>query len=171
MAKAPRENAGLSLLQTNPSREVMLEKMRNKLASKPSTAQIKTERNREKRRSAATTWTIRGLVLLALAAVNYLFIGNGEVIASKLRKPSVPRLPTPAMTISADEQALYYTYALYDYQKLEEHFKITGFFAVDQVDAKRKLQELLPRVSPQTLGTISGYTPVAFKSVATEAAR
>jgi hypothetical protein len=171
MAKLSRDNTGLSLLQNNPSREAMLEKMRNKLASKPSTAQIQIERKRDQRRSAATTWTIRALVLLALAAVNYLFIGNGDLIASKLRKPAVPRLPVPALTASADEQALYYAYALYDYPKLEERFKIKGFYAVDQNDARRKLEALLPEVSPQTLGTISGYTPVAFKSAGAGAER
>src|SRR4051812_1820779 len=124
MAKAPRDNPGLSLLQANPSREVMLEKMRNKLASKPSTAQIHSDLKREKRRSAATTWTVRALILLALAAVNYLFLGNGDLLASKLRKPSVPRLPAPALALSADDQALYYAYALYDYQRLEERFKV-----------------------------------------------
>jgi hypothetical protein len=163
MAKLSRDNPGLSLLQNNPSREVMLEKMRNKLASKPSTAQVQTERKREQRRGAATTWTIRALVLLALAAVNYLFLGNGDLIASKLRKPAVPRLPAPAAA-SADEKALYYAYALYDYPKLEQQFKIKGFFAVDQADARRKLEALLPEVSPRTLGTISGYTPIAFKT-------
>jgi hypothetical protein len=169
MAKPSRENTGLSLLQTNPSREAMLEKMRNKLASKPSSAQVKTEYKRDVRRQAATTWTIRALVLLALAAVNYLLIGNGELIASKLRKPAVPRLPAPALTYSADERALYYAYALYDYPKLKERYGVAGFVAVDQADAKRKLEALLPEVSPQTLGTISGYTPVAFKSVGMEA--
>jgi hypothetical protein len=171
MAKLSRDNPGLSLLQSNPSREVMLEKMRNKLASKPSTAQIQTERKRDQRRGAATTWTIRALILLALAAVNYLFLGNGDLIASKLRKPSVPRLPAPALSSSADERALYYAYALYDYPKLEEQFKVKGFFAVDQNDAKRKLEALLPEVSPQTLGTISGYTPVAFKTPEAGASR
>jgi hypothetical protein len=170
MAKASRDNTGLSLIQSNPSREAMLEKMRNKLASKPGTAQIRSEHKRGKRRSAATTWTVRALVLLSLAAVNYLFLGNGDLIASKLRKPSVPRLPVPAAALSVDERALYYAYALYDYPRLEERFKVTGFYAVDQTDAKRKLEALLPQVSPQTLGTISGYIPVAFKTPGTEAA-
>lgn len=170
MAKLSRDNTGLSLLQNNPSREVMLEKMRNKLASKPSTVQVQIERKRDQRRSAATTWTIRALVLLALAGVNYLFLGNGDLIVSKLRKPAVPRLPVPVVA-SADEKALYYAYALYDYPRLEREFKIKGFFAVDQADARRKLEALLPEVSPRTLGTISGYTPVAFRTPEMGAAR
>jgi hypothetical protein len=168
MAKPSRDNTGLSLLQTNPSREVMLEKMRNKLASKPSSAQVQIEHKRDKGRRAATTWTIRALVLLALAAVNYLLIGNGELIAAKLSKPAVPRLPAPALTASADERALYYAYALYDSPKLKERYGVSGFYAVDQADAKRKLEALLPEISPRALGTISGYTPVAFKSAGTE---
>jgi hypothetical protein len=170
MAKAYRDNSGLNLLQNNPPRELLLEKMRGKLASTPSAANVQVERKREVRKRAAASWIVRAVALLALGAINYLLIGNRDVIAAKLHKPAVARLPAPTESFSADERALYYAYALYDYPKLKERYGISGFYAVDQADARNKLQALMPMVSPRTLGAISAYTPVGFKSAAAEAA-
>jgi hypothetical protein len=166
MANHPRDN-GVTLLQRNPSREQLLEKMRNKLAASPGTAQAESQRRKEVRRRSAGTWAVRALALLGLCAINYLLIGNRDVIAAKLHKPAVPRLPAAAETLSPDAQALYYVYALYDYPRLREQYGVNGFLAVDQKEARRRLDELLPRVSPKTLGTISGYMPVAFRAVRT----
>lgn len=164
MAKLSRENTGLSLLQNNPPREQLLEKMRGKLASTPSVAKVETERKREVRKRATATWTVRALVLLGFCAINYFLIGNRDVISAKLHKPAVPRLPVPSESFSPDEKALYYAFALFDYPRLKEKYGVAGFYAVDQADTKRRIEALLPEVKPQTLGVISGYMPVAFRS-------
>lgn len=163
MAKAIRDT-GLTLLQSNPSRELLLEKMRGKLATTPTTVHVETERKRDVRRRTTASWTIRALALLGLCALNYFIIGNRDVIAAKLRAPAVPRLPTVSESLTPDQQALYYAYALFDYPKLQEQYKVSGFYAVNQADAKKRLQALLPQVSNRALGEISRYIPVAFKS-------
>jgi hypothetical protein len=163
MPKPSRDN-GLSLLQNNPSRDLLLEKMRSKLATTPSTAQAETERKREVRRRATASWTVRGLALAGLIALNYFVFGHREEIAAKLQRHAVPSLPAPSAAASPDEQALYYVYALFDYPKLGARFGVTGFYAVDQAAAKRRVEDLLPRVSMKTLGEISRYMPVAFRS-------
>lgn len=163
MAKASRDT-GLTLLQSNPSRELLLEKMRGKLATTPTTVHVETERKRDVRRRTTASWTIRALALLGLCALNYFIIGNRDVIAAKLRAPAVPRLPTVSESLTPDQQALYYAYALFDYPKLQEQYKVSGFYAVNQADAKKRLQALLPQVSNRALGEISRYIPVAFKS-------
>jgi hypothetical protein len=163
MAKA-RRDTGLSLLQNNPPRELLLEKMRSKLASTPSTAQVETERKRDVRRRATASWTVRGLALAGLIALNYFVFGHREQIAAKLHRHAVPALPSPSAAASPDEQALYYVYALFDYPKLAARYGVTGFYAVDQAAVKRRLEELMPRVSMKTLGEISRYMPVAFRS-------
>lgn len=136
MAKPASRDTGLSLMQNNPPRELLLEKMRSKLATTPPAA---------------------------LVAINYFLIGNRDAITAKIRKPAVPTLPQPSENLSTDEQALYYVYALYDYPKLASTFGLKGFVAVDQNEARRRLDELLPDVGPKTLGEISRYMPVAFK--------
>jgi hypothetical protein len=167
MAK-PTRDTGLTLMQNNLPRELLLEKMRGKLASTPGATLVETERKRDVRRRATASWTVRGIALIALCALNYFIIGNRDAIAAKLSKPSIARLPSPVESSSADQQALYYVYALYDYPKLKETFGVSGFYAVDQADAKRRIQALLPQVSNRALGEISRYMPVAFKSVSDE---
>jgi hypothetical protein len=78
---------------------------------------------------------------------------------------SVPALPVPQTTLSADDQALYWTYAMYDIGKLRERFGVSGYYAINQTSARRSLENLLPDVSPAVLGEISAYTSVAFKTV------
>lgn len=167
MAK-PSRDTGLTLMQSHPSRELLLEKMRSKLATTPGATLVANERNREVRKRATASWTMRAIALIALCALNYFIIGNRDVIAARLSKPSVPRLPAPSEAATPDQQALYYVYALYDYPKLKEGYGLTGFYAVNQAEAKRRIQALLPLVSNRTLGEISRYMPVAFKSVSSE---
>ena len=163
MAK-PSRDTGLSLLQQSPSRELLLEKMRSKLASTPSAAATVAVRRAEIRKSVTATWSMRALMLLGFIAINYFIIGHRGTLAAKIGIKSVPSLPTPS-AYTTDEQALYYVYALYDYPMLEQRFGASQFFAIDQAETRRKLDALLPEVSPETLGAISRYMPVAFKSV------
>lgn len=164
MNKTSRDT-GLSLLQTNPSRELLLEKMRSKLATTPAAAVVETTRKREVRRRNGKSWVVRGLILAGIVAVNYLAIGQKDAIQAKISRKAVASLPVPGDNLTTDEMALYYTYALYDYPKLKTTFHINGFVAVDQADAKRQLEDLLPDVSAKALNEISRYTPIAFRSV------
>ena len=143
MQKVYRE-PGVSLLQQNPARDAMLQKMRSKLATTPSQAVVVETQKREVRRSSTATWTVRGIALLGLVAVNYFILGNREAIAAKIRKPAVPVLEAPSEAMTPDDQAMYYALALYDWPRFQHDFNVEGFVAVDANDAKRKLQELLP---------------------------
>jgi hypothetical protein len=156
---------GMSLIQHNQPREAMLAKMREKLASTPAPGKEMEKRGRSRRRKQAATWAYRiGLVLLVIGA-NYLLIGHKETIIARLGLEAVPGLPKPAANLDADQQALYWTYALYDFKKFRSTFGVDGHFAINQIEARRKLEDLLPMVTPATLGEISAYAPVAFKTV------
>jgi hypothetical protein len=164
MNKTSRD-PGLSLLQQNPSRELLLEKMRSKLATTPAAAMVRTEHKKEARQRSGKTWTTRGLILAGIVAINYFAIGNKDLIASKISRRAVASLPVPSDNLSTDEQAMYYVFALYDYPRLKETYGVKGFFAIDQAYARRQLDDLLPDVSPKALGEISKYMPVAFKTI------
>jgi hypothetical protein len=164
MAKHSKD-PGLALLQRNPSRELFLEKMRGKLATTPAPAVEKEARNREVRAKRAFSWTLYGSILLVIAGANYLFIGHKDTIVAKLGLESVPSLPGPAESLSPDEQALYWTYAMYDIGKFRKQFEVQGYLAINQTHARKSLEDLLPEVSPAVLGEISSYTSVAFKTV------
>ena len=158
-------DTGLSLLQQNPSRELLLEKMRSKLATTPAAAIAQVVHKREVRQRNGKSWTVRGLILAGIIGINYFAIGQKDAIVAKISRRAVASLPVASENYSTDEQALYYVYALYDYPKLKEVYGVHGFFAIDQADAKRQIDELLPYVSPKVLGEISRYMPVAFRSV------
>jgi hypothetical protein len=159
------KDTGIALLQKNPARDLFLEKMRSKLASTPAPALEQATRKREVRKKNATSWTVRAAIVLAVLAGNYFLIGHKNTIVAKLGLESVPSLPVPEQALSADDQALYWTYAMYDIGKFRERFGITGYYAINQTNARRSLESLLPQVSPAVLGEISAYAPVAFKSV------
>lgn len=164
MAEASK-NRGMSLIQHDPSREALLSKMREKLASTPNASAILEKRGRTQRRGNTVTWGYRIGLLALVVAANYLFFGQKNTIIARLGMESVPRLPSPAATLSDDDQALYWTYALYDIGKFRSRFGVDGYYAIDQNRARTGLQELLPLVSPAVLGEISSYGPVAFRYV------
>ena len=164
MANTSKDH-GLALLQKNPSRELILEKMRNKLATTPAPSMLQAERKRDIRKKTAASWTVRGAILLVFVGANFFLIGNKDTIVAKLGMEAVPPLPIPKKNLSVDEQALYWTYAMYDIGKLRHRFGVNGYFAINAVNARRALEAILPEVSPEVLGEISAYTPVAFKTV------
>jgi hypothetical protein len=153
-------DTGFSLLQQNPSREILLQKMRGKLASTPSIEAKTMTRQRDVRQRTTATWGVRVLMLAGFLAINWFAIGHRDVFVAKPAKHKVAVLPVPGTAYSTDDQALYYAYALYDYPMLKERFGISGAFAVDQGHARAKLDALLGEVSPQTLGIISAYIPM-----------
>jgi hypothetical protein len=155
-----------SLLQRDPGREAMLCKMRGTLAgtAAPSPHEV---RRRGQARGEKWTWVVRIGAALGLVAINFLVLEKKDVLLASMGYEGVPSLPKPGSSLSQDEQALYYTYALYYYGKLRENFKIDGFYAIDQASARAKLDELMPKVSSATLSEISRYTPVAFRTVGT----
>ncbi|MDB5051484.1 MAG: hypothetical protein JWO30_4555 [Fibrobacteres bacterium] len=157
---------GASLLQNNPAREMLLEKMRSKLATTPPPALEQALRRRVSRRTSLFSWGWKAGLALVFVAANYLLISHKDVIISRIGLESVPALPKPEKKMDVDEQALYWTYALYDIRKFRQHFGVQGYYAINSKDARKQLEALLPQVGPATLGMISAYGPiVAFKSV------
>ena len=154
----------LSLLQRDPGRDAMLTKMRGKLAgfAQPPVEEVRSKAVSKRRNYA---WAGRIALLAALVAGNYLLIDNQHVLLAKMGYEGVPSLPKPSRTLTLDERALYYTYALYDINKFRQQFGMDGAFAIDQKQVRSKLDDLLPKVTPATLGMISAYTPVGFKSI------
>jgi len=156
---------GPSLLQKNPSREVLLGKMRDKLARNHPIAHVQEVQMREVRKRQRVSWAVRILLFAIIVGVNFILIGQKDTLMSHLGYQAVPSLPKPRASLSPDEQALYWTYALYDIQKFRTRFNVLGYFAIDQKSAKKSLEALLPEISNATLGEISSYAPVAFRSV------
>lgn len=153
----------LSLLQKDPAREAVLSKMRGKLAGFAPPPAVAAPRHRASLPKAVVgKWALRIMMVALIAAVNWLLIDRKDALLAKMGYEGVPALPKPSGGLTLDERALYYAYALYDISKFRQRFGLTGFYAIDQAIARKKLEDLLPLVSAATLGEISGYAPVGF---------
>lgn len=153
----------LSLLQKDPAREAKLARMRGKLATFVPPAPETGSRPRSPvSRAVIGKWALRVAMVALIAAINWLLIDRKDVLLAKMGYEGVPALPKPSGNLTLDERALYYAYALYDIAKFRQRFGLTGFYAIDQSIAKKKLEDLLPLVSAATVSEISGYAPVGF---------
>lgn len=155
----------LSLLQKDAGREAVLSRMRGKLAGVVSPAVVHESRQRARGRGRALTWTVRILSVAMVVGINYLLLDKKDVLLAKIGYEGVPSLPKASQSLSTDEQALYYAYALYDFGKFRERFGATEYPAVDQAATRKLLDGLLPRVSLAVQGEISGYAPVGYRTI------
>lgn len=155
----------LSLLQKDANREAVLSKMRGKLAGVVSPAVVHESRQKARSRGRVVTWSVRILSVAMVAGINYLLLDRKDVLLAKIGYEGVPSLPKAAQSLSVDDQALYYAYALYDIAKFRERFGAAEYYAVDQAATRKRLEELLPRVSLAVQGEISGYAPVGYRAI------
>lgn len=186
MAERPKE-FDVSLIQRDPARdardrEAMLSKMRGKLAgfAPPRPAAMEQAPRQVRRQGGILSLPARGrpgrwgvwvgLALLA-AAANWLLIERKDTLMAKVGISGIPSLPEPGRALGADDKALYYAYALYDFAKLRERFQVTQHFVIDQAKARKRLQDLVPQISTATLGEISRYAPIGYMSVTTGGSR
>lgn len=162
------DDSGFSLIQNHGDRALQLEKMRAKLASqslglrlpaKPRQRFIPAVLTQPIKMGEAQSWAGRLLIALSLVA------GNGAYLAlrheAKVRQVArhLPKLPVPAANLSTDRQALYWAYALYDFDKLTSEFGVPKGTLVDFGAARAKLDALLPLVDAPTRLAIERYLP------------
>ncbi|MDB5102366.1 MAG: hypothetical protein JWP91_55 [Fibrobacteres bacterium] len=160
MAKSQdNRNTGLNLIQGGGNgREFLLEKMRGKLAGSP----LPDFHAVEKRRYA-TSRSFQGWGWKAgLAAV--LFLSNAVYLAGKpssaaavtaaKRAPTLVRAPA---ALGVNEQALFWAYSLYDFNRLKADFGVPKTAIVDARLADMRLRELLPKADAPTRARIERY--------------
>jgi hypothetical protein len=156
-------NQGMSLIQVHDGRQLMLEKMRGKLAGASQFHTENVERRRVSARKSLLGWGWRIGVFAVLAIGNILWLSNrpqGKAVAAAKH---APRLETPSAKLTANEQALYWAYALYDFDQLRAKFGAPKGVVIDSRLAFANLQELLPKVDERTRFTIERYRPLSAR--------
>jgi hypothetical protein len=154
----------LSLIQQNGQREMMLEKMRSKLAGTSQHQVQKKERIVLASRRKAMGWGWRIAIMGAFLVGNLYFFSEGPQQTVKAAPKSAPRLPAPLASMDVNEQALYWAFALYDFDQLKERFGVQAASIVDAGVARKKLGELMPKVNDRTRFIIARMTPPERKS-------
>ena len=152
---------GLSLIQPGDDRNILLEKMRGKLAG----SALPDFHAVEKRRGAATRsfhgWGWKSGFTAAVLACNILYLTGRSIretsVAAVKKAPSLNRAPT---ALGPNEQALFWAYALYDFNRLRSEFGIQKETIVDAGLATMSLRVLLPKIDAATKAKIDRYHPV-----------
>src|SRR5690606_20031736 len=140
----------LSLLRKQDEAKVKLAKMRSKLAGRSQFDTQREDKRRAATRAGRFSWSWKIGLALALAAMNGgYFMLRGETVAAILEKRG-PGLVEPAPDLDKNRQALYWTYALYDFDRLKSTFGVPNMAIVDAAMARSRLQELMPEIDART---------------------
>lgn len=146
----------LGLLQRSPARGAGESGLR---AGPPEARGDRARKAAVRVRSASRLGILAAFLALSLS----LWIADGkDALLARLGYRSVAPLPEPSAGFSLDDQARYWTYALYDFDALKRRYHVSGYFAIDGARARGRLDDLLPHVSTGVMGEISGYTSIAF---------
>lgn|GEM_PF-6077247 len=147
-------------LQSQPSNAQALEKMRSKLAtSRPQNEVMQATAQIQRRKTLASIGGYLGLggIILGLCFLiglaTYLEKAPPEIHTEK----KIRTLPAPSQEKSLDEQALYWAYALYDWNKFVATYDLPREALVDSRKALQELNRILPQTSGKTQMTVLKY--------------
>ncbi len=141
------------------ARQALLEKMRGRLSA-PSTASVafaERRRNPAVRNKKAWAWGI--FLVAAFLGLNLLIAGVREKAVAAAPKTLRSLAIGAPKNLPLNEQALYWTYALYDFDRLKARFGVASHAIVSAGEAKRRLAELMPKVDERTKFAIRKYLP------------
>jgi hypothetical protein len=160
--RIPGATTGMPLFGNTKDRDAVLARMRGKLASPSRDLQAAGERRESRKVRRAWGWTWKLYLVGAIIALNGAYFGLREQAAGQAPQKRAPVLPGAA-ALSLEKQALFWTYALYDFDKLRATFGAPSGAVVDARIALRKLEELRPRVDAETRLIIDSYRPARGK--------
>lgn len=154
---------GLSLIQQNDGRELLLEKMRDKLAGSTASLEKAVERRRVARQKTALNWGWKIAFAAAIGLVNMAWISSEPEPPAKtvVKAKHARKLAAPAASMEPHLKALYWACALYDYGQLKSRFGAADGAVVDAGIARQHLEEMLPKIDPGTRTLILGMMPAS----------
>lgn len=168
MGRSHPDDFEFSLIQRTDDRALTLEKMRAKLASqslglmvppKPKQKYLAAALTQEVTVPAASSWVWKAMMALALLGGNAAWLAQRQEVKIRLAAKTIPTLSGPARILDPNRQALFWTYALYDYARLTSEFGVPAHASVDFAKARANLMELLPKVDAPTRNAIGRYLP------------
>ncbi len=137
-----------------------LAKMRSKLASaKPAVLveQQRTQRRRMQLTLGGLAYFFSGAAILVLAFLLSWAALAGKTSQVLQTKKTVQTLIPPGDARSIDDQTLYWTYALYDFQRLVDTYGVPANALVDGHQAAGELERLFPQASAKVKWEVMKY--------------
>ncbi len=157
--------AELALLQRQDPKAFLLAKSHAKL-TRPSQAPsllLAHEKKLKVKRTSLKPFLMPVLGTVALALGVWLWPTNENAALAPAAASKVTPLSEPAVELSPNQQALYWTYALYDFDRLKEDFRVPAHTIVDHTHASAALQALMPSIDRPTRYIIDRYIPQGRK--------
>lgn len=149
----------LSLIKVPKERDILLAKMRGKLAGQSRFESLAREKAIHAARVRKLGWAWKIALAAALVAGNCAYFLTRENSAIRLLVKRAPTLAHPPAALDLNKQALYWTYALYDFDRLKATFGVPRNAIVDGHFASERLSALLPDVDARTRFIIGTYLP------------
>jgi hypothetical protein len=154
-------NRNFSLVQQNDAQRALVAKMRNKLAGGSEIGFYMDQAKRRAVQKTAYGWGTKIGIAAIVILANLTYLGYREENGPKAAAKRAQTLPAPKANLSKEDQALYWAYALYDYDRLRSRFGVPATTVVNAGLALARLNELLPNVDVHTRSIIEGYMPAA----------
>ncbi len=152
----------LALLQRQDPKAFLLAKTHAKLA-RPSQAPslVLAHEKRMSHRNKTDYKPFMGAIMGALALAAGVILWPTAMGESAHARPEsrVVSLTEPGEKLSPNEQALYWTYALYDFKRLKEEFRVPENTIINHTQARTELASLLPVVDERTRFLVARYRP------------
>ncbi|MDQ3002084.1 MAG: hypothetical protein M3Y08_12600 [Fibrobacterota bacterium] len=160
MANANPNEVNFSLIQQQEQRRAIVQKMRGKLAGRSPSDPPAAEKKRASSHGLASAWGWRiafaAVVLAAAMAWLPRNAGIGPAASPAKAKPALV-LTAPSEKFGINDQALFWTYALYDFDRLKVSYGVPKHVIIDAELAAGKLRVLRPKVDARTRFIIDGY--------------
>ncbi len=155
-----RRDPGLALMQNDAAQKAFMEKMRGKLARPSEKHIIREEAIRVRTQKEALGWGWKLAMAGILLVANTAYLEYRHEASKPVVKLHAPTLSAPAKTLDVNDQALYWTYAMYDFKLLKQKFDVPKNVVINGRQAAMELAQLLPRVDVRTHFIIDRYLPV-----------
>ena len=138
------------------SRQALLQRMRDKMAG---LSEPELKRNAQQQLKRGANFRSRGarIALLVLAAALSWAGIEREKLTALVGPKAVPVIATPARELTVDRQLLYWTYALYDWDRFQEEFKSSSRALLNTGMARERIRALLPQAGRQAAFQVRRY--------------
>lgn len=151
----------IGLVTNESQRSEALSKMRGKLATSPVNAEVSkpiwTPSLKLKVLAGSGYFTAAVLILGLGFMLNWALRSERSLASTKTASRSVRPLANPTEAMTVDQRALYWAYALYDWQRLVKTFGIPPNAMINNSKAEMELNRLMPQTSAAARIEILGY--------------
>lgn len=155
--KVSNRHQGQALFQTSDAQQLLLSKMRARLAGGSEVDVIIQTRQKIKVHKNAFGWFTKAGIAAIVFLGNLVYLEQSNSSTKVEQEKRAPKLESPTQSLSLDDQALFWTYALYDFQLLKTKFNVKQNVVINGHQAHSQLETLLPKTSPAIQSVIQNY--------------